>query len=36
MMGIKDDGMFNLESYLVLAKASQPTGVPSIRPLNAE
>jgi general secretion pathway protein A len=35
-MGLKDDGMFNLESYLVLAKITQPIGVPSLRLINAE
>lgn len=35
-MGLQDDGMFNLESYLVLAKTTRPAGVPSLRLLNAE
>ena len=35
-MGLKDDGVLNLESYLVLAKVTQPEEVPSLRLLNAE
>ncbi len=35
-MGLKDDGVLNLESYLVLAKVAQPEEVPSLHLLNAE
>lgn len=35
-MGLKDDGVLNLESYLVLAKVTQPEEVPSLHLLNAE
>jgi hypothetical protein len=35
-MGLRDDGVLNLESYLVLAKVTRSEDVPSIRLLNAE
>ena len=35
-MGLEDDGTFNVESYLVLAKVTRPAEVPSIRLSNAE
>lgn len=31
-MGLKDDGVFSLESYILLAKVSQPEEVPSLYP----